>query len=409
MGVGGLLGLCLIGLSDSRHQWFAPKVMDIITNGTVFSGGKRHHEIMADMLPEGAVWIDITVPLKNVFREYEKYDDIVIFASGDPLFYGFANTLQREMPERKMKVFPSFNSLQMLAHRMCLPYHDMHVVSLTGRPWDKFDEALINGEQLIGVLTDRKKTPEVIMQHMHEYGYDNYTMTVGENLGNEEKERVYTLYPPYSHQSEHISTSPHLGGLGGYLSCLILQRTAVRPRPFGIPESKFALLDGRTKMITKMPIRLLSLSALDLRNRKTFWDIGFCTGSVSIEAKLQFPHLDITAFEIREEGRELMTENSRRFGTPGINAIIGDFLSQDISELPKPDAVFIGGHGGRLKEFIEKIHSVMNPGCCIVFNSVSEDSRQTFVEGIQEVGMTITDSTRIAVDEHNPIYILKAE
>ena len=101
-------------------------------------------------------------------------------------------------------------------------------------------------------------------------------------------------------------------------------------------------------MITKMPIRLLSLSMLDLRNRERFWDIGFCTGSVSIEAKLLFPHLHITSFEIREEGRKLMTENCRRFGTPGIEAIIGDFLSVDLSALEAPDAIFIGGHGGEI-------------------------------------------------------------
>ena len=98
-------------------------------------------------------------------------------------------------------------------------------------------------------------------------------------------------------------------------------------------------------MITKMPIRLLSLSMLDLINRERFWDIGFCTGSVSIEAKLLFPHLHITSFEIREEGRKLMTENCHRFGTPGIEAIIGDFLSVDLSALEAPDAIFIGGHG----------------------------------------------------------------
>ena len=71
---------------------------------------------------------------------------------------------------------------------------------------------------------------------------------------------------------------------------------------FGIPEEQFELLDGRANMITKMPVRLLSLSLLDLRNRSVMWDVGFCTGSVSIEAKLQFPHLDIVAFEKREGG-----------------------------------------------------------------------------------------------------------
>lgn len=96
-------------------------------------------------------------------------------------------------------------------------------------------------------------------------------------------------------------------------------------------------------MITKMPVRLLSLSLLDLRNRSVMWDVGFCTGSVSIEAKLQFPHLDIVAFEKREAGRQLMETNSRRFGCPGITTVIGDFLDMPLEKFPIPDAVFIGG------------------------------------------------------------------
>lgn len=104
-----------------------------------------------------------------------------------------------------------------------------------------------------------------------------------------------------------------------------------------------------------MPVRLLTLSMLDLHNRHSFWDIGFCTGSVSVEAKLQFPHLHITAFEVREEGRELLEKNSRKFGTPGITGVIGDFTETDLSVYPVPDAVFIGGHGGKLGPYPDDI------------------------------------------------------
>lgn len=384
----------IIGISDRREQWFTPEVLQVIAKGSIFSGGKRHHEIMTPYLPAGAQWIDITVPLSDVFEHYKAWDDVVIFASGDPLFFGFAATVQREVPGVQMKVYPSFNSLQMLAHRLNLPYQDMHVVSLTGRPWDKFDEALISGESLIGVLTDRHNTPQTIWNRMQEFGYDNYIVTVGENLGNEEKECVSA----FNADKEYAQPN-----------CLILQKTVCKTRPFGIPESDFNLLNGRTKMITKMPIRLLSLSMLDLHQKQSFWDVGFCTGSVSIEAKLQFPHIQVTSFEVREEGRELMKWNSRKFGTPGITAVIGDFLETDTSVYPAPDAVFIGGHGGKLKEMILKIKNVMLPGACIVFNSVSEESRQMFEEGIRDAGMQITRSYRMALDEFNPIYILKAE
>lgn len=394
----------IIGINDSRSQWFPPHIMEIIGKGKVFSGGKRHHEIMMPMLPKDAEWIDITVPLSNVFEQYKEIflrpqtqTTLIIFASGDPLFYGFASTVMREMPECKVKVFPSFNSLQMLAHRMCLPYQDMQVVSLTGRPWDKFDEALIRGYQLIGCLTDKNKTPNSIMQRMQDYGYDEYTMTIGENLGNEEKECV----------SEYLESRVYSNP-----NCIILQRkntSNIVRKAFGIPENEFHLLDGRTKMITKMPIRLLTLSMLNLHEKRSFWDIGFCTGSVSIEAKLQFPHLKVTSFEIREEGRELMEKNSKKFGAPGIETVIGDFLDADLEQYEKPDAVFIGGHGGKLKDMVARIREVLLPGGCIVFNSVSESSRKMFIESIEAVGMKLIHCSHIALDNHNPINIMKAQ
>lgn len=384
----------IIGISDDRQQWFPPAVMKVIASGSVFSGGKRHREIMQPLLPEGSVWIDITVPLDSVFEHYRKYDEIIVFASGDPLFYGFAATVQRECPDAAMTVYPSFNSLQMLAHRMLLPYQDMRVVSLTGRPWQGLDEALIRGEALIGCLTDRTKTPHAIWQRMQEYGYDNYSMTVGTRLGNTEEETVsaYDAAVEYAHPN-----------------CVILQRVSEKRHPLGLREQDFHLLNGRAKMITKMPIRLLTLSMLGLEQRRTFWDVGFCTGSVSIEARLQYPRLSVVAFEIREEGRELMAQNSRRFGAPGIETVIGDFLQADLTPYPRPDAVFIGGHGGRLKEMLQRLKAVLQPNGCIVFNSVSDESRILFEQGIADIGMTITAHTRIAIDEHNPIHILKAE
>lgn len=388
----------VIGISDSHEQFFPPQVREAIQSHTVFSGGLRHLEIVSSFLPEKAAWINITVPLDDVFAQYEPHSDIVVFASGDPLFFGFANTLMRRYPDAEITVFPYFNSLQMLAHRLLLPYHDMKVVSLTGRDWTLFDKALIEGEALIGVLTDRTKTPAVIAQRMLDYGYDNYTISVGEKLGNQTDEQVITCTLQEAVQRNFR-----------FPNNLILRRNHVRKRPFGIPEKEFYLLNGRAKMITKMPVRLLSLSMLDLRNRNHLWDIGFCTGSVSIEAKLQFPHLKITAFEQRAEGAELMNANSRKFGTPGIRAIIGDFMETDLSTLESPDAIFIGGHGGKLVAMLERLQPLMTPGCVVVFNSVSDDSRRLFEEGIRHIGFRITDDIKIQINQYNSIDVLKAE
>lgn len=376
-----------------------PEVERIVSSHKIFSGGRRHHEIISSLLPEGHEWIEIAVPLHDVYDRYSQFSDIVVFASGDPLFYGFAATLRREFPEADIKVFPTFNSIQTLAHRLVLPYHDVVNVSVTGRPWKGLDKALITGQSLVGVLTDRHKNPVEIARRMIDYGYTNYMMSVGESLGNREDEKI----SPYMSLHEVISrdfTHPN---------CVILHRTHVRPRRLGIPENEFYHLDGREKMITKMPIRLLSLSMLDLGSHSTIWDIGFCTGSVSIEARLQFPDVEIVAFEKRPECHDIMERNCRRHGSPGINIVTGDFFELDLSQYPKPDAVFIGGHGGRLPEMLRKIFDLLLPGGVVVFNSVSQESCQNFIDTVTSLGHTIEESHNIILDSHNPITILKAK
>ena len=66
-----MLRFTVIGITDHPHPWFPPEVLDCIRQGKVFSGGKRHYEIVAPLLPEGAEWIDITAPLDTVFEQYK--------------------------------------------------------------------------------------------------------------------------------------------------------------------------------------------------------------------------------------------------------------------------------------------------------------------------------------------------
>ncbi len=395
------LSFVVLGMGDEAGVTFTDEILELIQARRVFSGGRRHHELVSKLLPQDAIWIDITVPLSEVYDQYAEYDEeIMVFASGDPLFFGYTTTLMREFPNRVRKTYPYFNSLQLLAHSLTLPYHDMRVCSLTGRPWREFDKALIERTRKLGVLTDRKKTPRVIAERMLQYGFTGYKMNVGVLLGGE-REEVHCL--ELSEVALRDFPAPN---------CIILEakdgKVDFAP-PLGIDEADFHWLNGRAKMITKMPIRLLSLSMLELHRVQNFWDVGFCTGSVSVEACLQFPHLNIRSFEIRQEGDELMRLNSERFSAPNINYHIGDFMAEDISGLEVPEAVFIGGHGGKLIDFLIKLNSKMQDKGLIVFNSVSEKSLNLFREAVKTIGWQIAREMTVALDEHNPITILQAK
>jgi len=391
----------VIGLSDSRSPALCPEAMRAVVSSKVFAGGERHREIVRYLLPQDSRWITIAPPLSDVMRELLDEDaPIVVFTSGDPLFYGFGATLQKRFPEASYRYFPAFSSLQLLAHRLRQPYQAMRNASLTGRGWQELDRLLIERCPLIGVLCDRKKTPAVIAERLLEYNYSGYSIAVGEALGGP-RERVRLLCPEEAAGSDFHEPS-----------CVILRSGAPGERRFGIADHLFEGLPGRPDMITKMPVRLATLSRLDLVNSRTFWDIGFCTASVSIEARLQFPWLDITAFEKRPECEGIFERNTRSFGAPGIRVVMGDVLQQSPREFTggvgTVDAVFIGGHGGCLDDVFAFAAERLAPGGRIAVNAVRRETLAGFHRCAGRHSLCLLEDLCLTPSGHNAITIATA-
>lgn len=388
----------LIGISDNPNFVFSNETQLLLQSHQVFSGGKRHYELVKKQLPENNIWITITGEMGNLFEAYKQQNQtVIVFASGDPLFYGFANTIQKFHPEAVIKTIPYFNSIQLLCHKAGITYSNITYASVHGRSWKELDKALMQQSGLIGVLTDANKSPKAIAKRLLDYGYENYQIIVGESLeGENEKINTFTL-------TEAVQQKYHS------LNCILLIKKEQKPKPFGIPDTDFEGLPNRPNMITKMPIRLASLSQLDLHNRKALWDIGFCTGSVSVEAQLQFPNLEVIAFEIRPECEVVLENNSKKFGTLGIQTVMGDFFLQNLAELPQPDTVFIGGHGNKLKELILKIDSYLSPKGRIVINAVKQESKTEFIQSVKRLDYELLSQTIIKIDQHNEVTILTAQ
>ncbi len=386
----------LIGISNHPTIKWNDDVLTLIKESTIFSGGKRHYELVQSYLPENHKWIEISGKMDVLMQQYKTIDvSIVVFASGDPFFYGFGNTLQRLLPKAELKAFPYFNSIQLLCHKTQTNYNNLKSISVHGRDWSALDEALINRTKLIGVLTDTKKTPAVIAKRMLQYGFDNYTITIGEALDGE------------SEHIEQLNLSDCTSKTHNKLNCVLLKQITSKEKSFGILDTAFIHLENRANMITKMPIRLTTISALALQNKHVFWDIGACTGSVAIEAKQQFPHLKVVAFEKRTECSTIIQQNTERFATPGIEIVIDDFFNLDLDNYPTPDVVFIGGHGGRLKELIQTVYQ-LNPTVRFVTNAVRETSSSVFIKELTDLNYTISTNT-IQLNEHNTISIHTAE
>jgi len=387
----------VVGLPNTTPVELPAEVSRLVAAHTVFSGGWRHHKLVKGLLPRPHTWVPISGDMPALFAEYKTVKaPILVFASGDPLFFGIVRTIQTHDAAASVAVYPSFNSVQRLCAKIGQPYEQVRPTSVHGRSWQQLDEAALHYEPLIAVLTDGVRTPGAIAQRLLDYNFSHYEMLVGEDLdGPHERLGCYTLAE--AAQADFLP-----------LNCVLLRQTSPPTRRWGLDDAAFVGLLGRPGMITKKAIRLLSLAQLGLAGKRVFWDVGFCTGSVAIEARRLFPQLTVVAFEQRPECAAILDINARQLSAPGITAVMGDFFAQDLAALPVPDAVFVGGHGGRLPELLAQLDARLPPSGTVVLNAVLPESHDQFLAQAHALGWELAPPQRVQLDQHNPIWVLTA-
>ncbi|GAC1441111.1 MAG: bifunctional cobalt-precorrin-7 (C(5))-methyltransferase/cobalt-precorrin-6B (C(15))-methyltransferase [Sediminibacterium sp.] len=388
----------VIGLANKADPCFSEEVTALLRRYTVFSGGGRHYALIKQWLPAGHTWISIKGDMVALFAAYRQAaTPVVVFASGDPLFYGMVQTIQKYDAAAGITVYPHFNSVQRLCAKIGQPYQEVKNTSVHGRNWQELDEALLHGKPLIAVLTDAVRDPKAIARRLMDYRFTQYDIIIGEDLDGEQ-ECIRTCSPE---QALQLDFQP--------LNVVLLRQVRAATQPvFGIDDHLFKGLEGRPNMITKKAVRLLSLSCLQLNRARVFWDIGFCTGSVAIEARRLFPHLQVHAFEKCIECGAIMEYNTQQLAAPGITMHIGDFFACNHEELSAPDAVFIGGHGNRLAELMQLMDPYLPLGATVVMNTVLGSSQEQFVSQAAALHWHLSAPQTIKADEHNPITILAA-
>lgn len=89
----------------------------------------------------------------------------------------------------------------------------------------------------------------------------------------------------------------------------------------GITDDLFERLPGIP--LSKREVRLLIISALQLREDSIVWDIGAGTGTIPVELGLLCPQSRIIAVERDEEVASLIRRNCERFGVKNVTVYEG--------------------------------------------------------------------------------------
>ncbi|AHJ73363.1 decarboxylating cobalt-precorrin-6B (C(15))-methyltransferase [Kosakonia sacchari] len=175
---------------------------------------------------------------------------------------------------------------------------------------------------------------------------------------------------------------------------------------------------GEKVPMTKEAVRAAALSKLALHDARHLIDIGAGTGSVSIEAALAHPQLQVTAIERNPAALGLLEENCQRFACRNITLVPGVaplFIGQPA------DAVFMGGSGGNLTKLIDWSLAQLNPGGRLVMTFILQENLSTALAHLVDCPVTALDCQQLQVSQltplgsghyfkaHNPVFLISCE
>jgi precorrin-6Y C5,15-methyltransferase (decarboxylating) len=375
-GSGGGGRVLVVGVGDDGPAGLPPGVLRRVHRADLLVGGRRHLEMFSDVAAER---LAIAGGLEDVVQQVDAASaerQVVVLASGDPCFFGIGPLLASRLGRERVEIVPHVSSVALAFARLGLAWHDARVVSAHGRPLDQAVRAS-HGARKLAVLTDEANTPAVVAEAMLTAGADDARTWVFEHLGGaRERQTASTLRRLRCETFEPLNV----------LVVPDLTWTArCRSIGFGLAESTYEHTAGQ---ITKAEVRAISLSKLRLRPGGVLWDVGAGSGSLAIEAAGLAPGLRVYAVERSEKRLPLLRRNVDRLVTGGNVTVIEGTAPGALGSLPDPDAVFVGGSGGRLLEILEAARCRMRSSGRIVANLVTFEHQAAIFDWARSRSLT---------------------
>ncbi len=291
---------------------------------------------------------------------------IVILTSGDPLFYGTARFLCDRLGKARFEVVPHVSSMQLAFARVKERWDEAYLTNLANQNMDRAVERIRSADR-VGLFTTERYSPSAVAQTLLDRGIDYFTGYVCENLGSPDERVTHGELVELARQA----FSP--------LNVMILVRkpdTPDRPRDmigrrlFGNPDEMFLQSRPKRGLLTPAEVRSMALAEMDLGPTSVVWDVGAGSGSVSVEAAQIAQHGAVYAIEMDAEDYQLISANAERFSVTNLTPVLGQ-APDAWTDLPQPDAIFIGGTGRHVRRIVEQAFTRLRGGGRIVINVVS--------------------------------------
>lgn len=361
--------LSIIGIGEDGVSGLAPAARTLIETAEVLIGGKRHLAMAPPSGAERIAWPSPIAPLVERIPQM-RGRRVCVLATGDPMFLGIGATLARTIAPEEMTVFPAPSAFSLAAARLLWPLDRVEKITLQGRPVKQLALRVYPGARLL-ILSHDGNSPAAVAKWLVAHGFGESRLVALAHMGGPKEERLEGLAASWD------AAVPDFNTLA--IECVAGEGSRWWPRTAGLPDDAFEN-DGK---LTKREFRALALAKLMPHPGALLWDIGAGCGSIGIEWMRAADHALAIALEPLAERRAMAARNAAALGVA--NLAIREARAPDgLSDLPSPDAVFVGG--GVAAETIATAIARLKAGGRLVAHAVTLESEAVLLDAYQRHG-----------------------
>lgn len=166
----------VVGIGPGNRDYIIPKAVEVMKKSDLIIGFDRAIESLNFIEGNKIVVKKLSEIISHI--NSDKYENVAIAASGDPLFYGVTDYLKKNYSEN-IEVVPGLSSFQYMMGKLAKSWQGSFLGSLHGRE-ESFHQ-IVEESPLSIWLTDTKHSPSYMCNVLEQKGI-KAKLYVGENL-----------------------------------------------------------------------------------------------------------------------------------------------------------------------------------------------------------------------------------
>ncbi|MDZ7823394.1 MAG: precorrin-6y C5,15-methyltransferase (decarboxylating) subunit CbiE [Ahrensia sp.] len=374
--------LHIIGIGEDGLDGLSGEARALIASAEVIVGGDRHHDLADTSHAIRIAWPSPFDAMIDMLKSH-KGKRIVVLVTGDPLWYSVGARITKDIDAAEIIFHPQLSAFQWGAARLGWSLADVETLTVHGRAAEQIVPYFAPHARLL-ILTKDKTSPATVAGLLTTRGYGASKMIVLAALGGPREERFE------GQASDWAQEVPDFHLL--CVECAAGADAQILPRT-GLPDAVF-VHDGK---MTKRAVRALALAKLVPTRGALLWDIGCGCGSIAIEWMRGAPEAQAIGIDPQEKRRAMAAQNAAQLGVPKLQ-LVDIEAPHGLSQLPSPDAVFIGG--GLSLETIAIAVEALKPHGRLVAHAVTLESEAILLEAFAKYGGELQ---RISVETAEPV------